>query len=149
MILDPIPHKEVVTEVHIPLTEGPSHLEGVITTPVIQDLLVEIDMMIGDKVDMIGFEIEIIDLVTIVLAIIDSERMIISPIVQEMASPTDLLIALNMDIEMTVQTQAHRLDPPLDFLLDLLPLVSIGVNPIVSHSCARKRILTVTQKSKG
>ena len=59
MILDPIPHKEEVTEIHIPLTDDPFHQEDVIMIRVILDLPVMIDMMTGDKVDMIDFRIEI------------------------------------------------------------------------------------------
>ena len=110
----------------------------------IQDLPVVIDMMTGDKVDMIDFRIEITGLKTIVLVTIDSEKIIISPIIQEMVSPTDHMIALNMDPERTVQIQVHSLD-----LLDLLPLISIGVNPIVSHSCTRRKTPTIPQKNKG
>ena len=144
MILDPIPHKEAVTETHIPLTDDPFHQEDMIMIHGIQDLPVMIDMMTGDKADMIDFRIEITGLKTIVLATIDSKKIIISPIVQEMVSPTDRMIALNMDPEITVQIQVHSLD-----LLDLLPLISVGVNPTVSHSYARRKTPTIPQKNKG
>ena len=152
MTLDPIPHKEI-TGIHIPLTEDPFHLEDVIMIPVTQDLPVEIDMMIGDKVDMIGFRIEVIGLETIVLVIIGKEDMSINPITQEIATPTDLMIGPNTVPKVTVQTLS--IDLPLvqtlstDLPLDLLPLVSVGVNLTVSHSCIRKKKLTITQKNKG
>ena len=111
--------------------------------PVTQDPPVKIDIMIGDKVDMIGFRIEVIDLETIVLVMIDKESMSISPITQEIVRPIDLMIGPNIVPEVTVQT--HSTDLPLD----LLPLVSIGVNLTVSHSCIRKKKLTITQKNKG
>ena len=72
--------------------------------PVTQDPPVEIDMMIGDKVDMIGFRIEVIGLETIVLVIIGKEDMSINPITQEIARPTDLMIGPNMIPEVIVQT---------------------------------------------
>ena len=117
MILDFIPHKEAVTEIHIPLADDPFHQEDMIMIHGIQDLPVMIDMMTGDKVNMIDFRIEITGLVTIVLATIDSKKIIISQIIQEMVSPIYHMIALNMDLKITVQIQVHSLD-----LLDLLPL---------------------------
>ena len=152
MTLDPIPHTEV-TGIHIPLREDPFHLEDVIMIPVIQDPPVKIDMMIGDKVDMIGFRIEVLGLETIVLVIIDKENMSINPIAQEIVRPTDLMIGPNMVPEVTVQTLS--IDLPLvqtlstDLPLDLLPLVFVGVNLTVSHSCVRKKKFTMTQKIKG
>ena len=121
--------------------------------PVTQDPPVEIDMMIGDKVDMIGFRIEVLGLETIVLVIIDKENMSINPITREIVRPTDLMIGPNMVPEVTVRTLS--IDLPLvqtlstDLPLDLLPLVSIGVSLTVSHSCIRKKRLTITQKNKG
>ena len=143
MILSPIPHKEEVTEIHIPLTDNPFHQEDMIMIRIILDLPVVIDMMTRDKVNMIDFRIEITGLETIVLATIDSKKIIISPIAQEMVSPTDRMIALNMDLEITVQIQVHSLD-----LLDLLPLISVGANLTVSHSCTGRKTLTASQKNK-
>ena len=142
MTVGPIPHEEVAG-IHIPLTEDPFHLEDVIMIPVTQNPPVEIDMMIGDKVDMIGFRIEVLGLETIVLVIINKENMSINPITREIVRPTDLMVGPNMVPEVTVRTLST------DLPLDLLPLVSVGVSLTVSHSCIRKKKLTITQKNKG
>ena len=155
MILDPTLPREVIIEIHIPLTEDPFHLGDVIMTLIIPDPPVEVmtlgipdppvemDMMIGDKVDMIDFRIEAIGPETTVLVTIDNESLSISRIAPEKVSPTDLMIVLHMGPELTVQTLS--IGPPLDHH----PLVSVGVNLTVSHSHARKKKLTVTQKNKG
>ena len=136
----PSPHKEViteahipliedqVTEAHIPLIEDPSHMIDVIMTPAIPGPQAEtdmIDMMIEDKIGMTDIGIENLEIT--VLDIIDSETVIINLITQEMAIHIDLMIVHSMDLGMLVPI--HNIGP----LLDLHPLVFVGVKIIVSH----------------
>ena len=100
-----------------------------------------IDMMIEDKIGMIDIGIENLEIT--VPDIINSETVIINLITQEMAIHIDLTIVHSMDLEMLVLI--HNIGP----LLDPHPLVLIGVKIIVSHFCQGKKILTVSQKSKG
>ena len=152
----PSPHKEVVTEAHIPLIEDqvteahipliedPSHMIDVIMTPAIpgpQAKTDMIDMMIEDKIGMTDIGIENLEIT--VLDIIDSETVIINLIAQEMAVHIDLIIVHSMDLEMLVPI--HNIGP----LLDPHPLVFIGVKLIVSHFCEGNKTLTASQKSKG
>ena len=152
----PSPHKEViteahipliedqVTEAHIPLIEDPSHMIDVIMTPAIPGPQAEtdmIDMMIEDKIGMTDIGIENLEIT--VLDIIDSETVIINLIAQEMATPIDLMIVHSMDLKRPVPI--HNIGP----LLDPHPLVFVGVKIIVSHFCGGKKTLTASQKSKG
>ena len=152
----PSPHKEViteahipliedqVTEAHIPLIEDPSHMIDVIMTPAIPGPQAEtdmIDMMIEDKIGMTDIGIENLEIT--VLDIIDSETVIINLIAQEMAVHIDLMIVHSMDLKMPVPI--HNIGP----LLDPHPLVFVGVKIIVSHFCGGKKTLTASQKSKG
>ena len=152
----PSPHKEVVTEAHIPLIEDqvteapipliedPSHMIDVIMTPAFPGPQSEtdmIDMMIEDKSGMTDIGIE--NLKITVLDIIDSKTVIINLITQEMAIHIDLMIVHSMDLEMLVPI--HNIGP----LLDPQPLVFVGVKIIVSHFCRGKKTLTASQKSKG
>ena len=139
----PSPHKEEVTEAHIPLIEDPSHMIDVIMTPAIPGPQAEtdmIDMMIEDKIGMTDIGIENLEIT--VLDIIDSETVIINLIAQEMAVHIDLMIVHSMDLEMLVPT--HNIGP----LLDPHLLVFVGVKIIASHFCKGKKTLTVSQKSK-
>ena len=152
----PSPHKEViteahipliedqVTEAHIPLIEDPSHMIDVIMTRAIPGPQAEtdmIDMMIEDKIGMTDIGIENLEIT--VLDIINSETVIINLIAQEMATPIDLMIVHSMDLERPVPI--HNIGP----LLDPHPLVFVGVKIIVSHFCRGKKTLTGSQKSKG
>ena len=107
-----------------------------------QDHLVEIGMMIGDRVGMIDFKIEAIDLETTVLDIIGNESVNINLIVQEMVTHIDRMIVHSIVLGAIVPT--HNTSP----LLDPHPQVSVGVK-IASHFCGRKKILTISQKVKG
>ena len=133
----PSPHKEVVTEAHIPLIEDqvteahipliedPSHMIDVIMTPAIPGPQAETDMMIEDKIGMTDIGIENLEIT--VLDIINSETVIINLIAQEMAVHIDLMIVHSMDLKMPVPI--HNIGP----LLDPHPLVFVGVKIIVSH----------------
>ena len=153
MVPSPILYKEVVmethisliedqvTEAHIPLIEDLSPLVDMIMTPATPDPQAEIDMMIEDKIGMTDIGIENLEIT--VLDIIDSETMIINLIAQEMTVHIDLTIVHSMDLKMLVPI--HSIGP----LLDLHPLVFIGMKLIVSHFCREKKTLTTSQKSKG
>ena len=148
----PSPHKEVVTEAHIPLIEGqvtephipliedPSHMIDVIMTPTTPDPQAEtdmIDMMIEDKIGMTDIGIENLEITVLDIIVI------INLIAQEMAVHIDLMIIHSMDLEMLVPI--HNIGP----LLDPHTLVFVGVKIIVSHFCRGKKTLTASQKSKG
>ena len=153
MVPSPTPHREVVMETHIPLIEGQvteahipliedlSPLVDVIMTPATPDPQAEIDMMIEDKIGMTDIGIENLEIT--VLDIIDSETVIINLITQEMTVHIDPMIVHSMDLEMLVLI--HNIGP----LLDLHPLVFVGMKLIVSHFCGGKKTLTASQKAKG